>query len=231
MSSWMECGCGGDVILYENPNQEYMGRVWPILLTGNCRLCGRYHVDVPGDLKKDLAQARIDYERAEIRKVVEEEERAEEERRQWLKTLAPEELLKEVGPDHYPWVYYRIHDKPGKGGLVVAALTIERARIGATAIAQKGQIITIEQDYQPIEEWVHGERPELQKYIVAAEWDYTINRTGELVETSNRVNCGCLEDAKRIALKNRELWIKNKGNTYYRYTITTEDGNLVEAFA
>lgn len=231
MTSWTECGCGGDVILYENPNQEYMGRVWPILLTGNCRLCGRFHVDVPGDLKKELAQARIDYERAEIRKAVEEEERAKAEYRAWLKTLSPEELLKEVGPEHYPWFYVRIHERPGRGGSVFHALTIERARIYGTAVAKKGEIITIEQDYQPIEEWVHGERPELKKYFVIYEHDYIVHDTGERKDTKGKINCGCLEDAKRIALNELAYWTKSPGNTYFRYSITDEDGNLVEAFA
>ena len=62
MTSWMECGCGGDVTLYENPGVERYGRKW-MILTGTCKSCGMYHETVPlSDLK-------------EYRRLMEEDER------------------------------------------------------------------------------------------------------------------------------------------------------------
>lgn len=62
MTSWMECGCGGDVILYENPDVERYGRRW-MILAGDCKACGMHHETVPlSDLK-------------EYRRLMEEDER------------------------------------------------------------------------------------------------------------------------------------------------------------
>lgn len=58
MTSWTECGCGGDVILYEQPNVEMYGHTWPLLLTGNCKLCGRYHETVPLSMRAEFEKAR-----------------------------------------------------------------------------------------------------------------------------------------------------------------------------
>lgn len=61
MTSWMECGCGGDVILYENPGAERYGKKW-MLYTGHCKLCGRYHETVSGGEKAAFERARQEYE-------------------------------------------------------------------------------------------------------------------------------------------------------------------------
>lgn len=231
MTSWMECGCGGDVTLYEHPGEEYYGRTWPILLTGNCKRCGMFHATVPGSLKAEFEKARIEYERDEIRRMREEEEQREEEYRQYLATLSPEELLKELGPESYPWFYVRIHDSPGRGGQVLTALTMERARIVGTAAAKKGQYITVEQDYKTLDEWRHGDRPELKKYYVHTEWDFTVHDTGEHEDAKRTINCGSLEDARRVAESEKRYWTNRPSNTYYRWSIIDEDGKLMEASA
>ncbi|MBR6911168.1 MAG: hypothetical protein IKN41_04855 [Candidatus Methanomethylophilaceae archaeon] len=128
MTSWMECGCGGDVVLYENPDTERFGKRW-MLLTGNCRSCGRYHEDVPGWQRADYLKAKAKYEmmieedRKERQRIMEEQEQAR------LDALSPEELLKEVGPDNYPWFHVFIHmDSWGAVEEHLHAMTLEAAK-------------------------------------------------------------------------------------------------------
>ncbi|MBE6524447.1 MAG: hypothetical protein E7Z65_06220 [Thermoplasmata archaeon] len=225
MTSWMECGCGGDVVLYENPGEERFGRKW-FLLTGNCKRCGMYHETVP---LADLKEFRRLMEEDEVRRYREQLEKEEKEYRRHLASLTPEELLEEVGPDHYPWFYVRIHNTPGRGGSIQRALTLQTAREAGTAVAEKGQYITIEQHFKTIEEWRHGERPELKKYHVHCEWDYTVHDTGAHENAMRTINCGSLEDARRVAHSEERYWTNRPTNTFFRWNITDEDGNFVEA--
>jgi len=62
MTSWMECGCGEGVTLYENPDAEYYGKKWPMIFTGICKACGMRHIEPPASLKKEWDEAREEFE-------------------------------------------------------------------------------------------------------------------------------------------------------------------------
>jgi len=113
MSSWMECGCGGDVVLSENPGEIRYGRAWN-LLTGNCRKCGRYHETVAGSQRLEFHIAREQWEKERDRIEKEQMEQWDREEEERLSKLTPEELLEEVGEDHYPWAHLFVK-RPGEG--------------------------------------------------------------------------------------------------------------------
>ena len=113
MSSWMECGCGGDVVLSENPGEIRYGRAWN-LLTGNCRKCGRYHETVAGSQRLEFHIAREQWEREQARIEQEQRELWEKEEQERLASLSPEDLLQEVGKDNYPWAHLFVK-RPGEG--------------------------------------------------------------------------------------------------------------------
>jgi len=75
MTSWMECGCGADVVLYENPGEEFYGRVWPVILRGTCKSCGMQHITVPLSMKAEWDRARMEYEQDLDRQVREDMEK------------------------------------------------------------------------------------------------------------------------------------------------------------
>lgn len=128
MTSHMECGCGGSVFLYEAPNEEYYGRRWRMILAGNCRQCGRHYVTVPFDLRLEFEKAKEEYERImeEERRRIQEQIDAEEKER--ISKLPPEEQLKALGPDKYPWFHVLVHfDTWGAVEEHHTALTMESA--------------------------------------------------------------------------------------------------------
>ncbi len=113
MTSWMECGCGGDVILHEEPGTMRYGREWN-LLTGNCKTCGRYHETVPMNQRLEFHIAREQWEKEKEREAAEMQELWDQMEEERLSKLTPEELLEEVGEDHYPWAHLFVR-RPGEG--------------------------------------------------------------------------------------------------------------------
>lgn len=231
MTSWMECGCGGDVTLYENPGAEYLGRKWPMLFAGNCRQCGRYYVDVPGNMRSELEQARRDHEQEENRMAVEERKREQEEYKAFLATLSPEELLAEVGPDKYPWFHVFVHRGPlAEGqrahGIHEHALTLESARRRGTVLAQKGDWITIERDHERIESFEDGSRPKLRRYYAVIHHDYRHADTGEVSEVTTTFTDIDPDECWRWAEWERRSWL-DRSATYFSYQIRDDDGNVL----
>lgn len=54
--------------MYENPDAEFFGRKWPMVLRGICPSCGLQHITVPDSLKPEWDRARIEYETELIRR-------------------------------------------------------------------------------------------------------------------------------------------------------------------
>jgi len=128
MTSWMECGCGGDVILHEAPNEERYGKKWRMLLAGKCKTCGRFYETVPFDQRLAFEAAKKECERImeEERRRIQEQIDAEEKER--ISKLSPEEQLKALGPDKYPWFHVLVHfDSWGAVEEHHTALTMESA--------------------------------------------------------------------------------------------------------
>lgn len=232
MTSWMECGCGGDVTLYEHPGEERYGRRW-MLLTGKCRQCGRYYETVP---MADLKEYRRLMEEDEIRQYREQKEKEEREYREHLESLTPEELLQEIGPDRYPWFYVVFEDLPvpegGKRtydmiGRTSHALTLEHAYTIATLYLRPTQHCRIEQHHKVIDEWTYGDRP-FERFTVSVHHDYVVHDTGEVKESES---CGIreltLDEARTKAEKEARSWL-DRSATYFSYWIKDKDGNVVE---
>ena len=55
--------------------------------------------------------------------------------------------------------------------------------------------------------------------------------TGEHEDAKRTINCGSLEDARRVAESEKRYWTNRPSNTYYRWSIIDEDGKLMEASA
>jgi len=128
MTSWMECGCGGDVILHENPGEERYGRQWRMILSGNCKQCGRFHETVPFDQRHLFEKAKSEYEEQREQELRDIERSIGEEEKARLAKLTPAELLKELGPDDYPWFHLFVHfDGDGEVWSHHLALTLEAA--------------------------------------------------------------------------------------------------------
>lgn len=63
MTSWMECGCGGDVTLYEGVEERF-GRKWH-MFAGNCKVCGMYHEVVSAGEREEYDRLKEEYEQAQ----------------------------------------------------------------------------------------------------------------------------------------------------------------------
>lgn len=152
MTSWMECGCGGDVVLYEEPGAIRYGRAWN-LLTGNCKTCGRYHETVVGNQRLDFHIAREQWEKERDRIEKEQMEQWDKEEEERLAGLSPEELLEELGKEHYPWAHLFVR-RPGEGcELHMEYLTPEGCENAAKRMALFGPIdYRIEQNHKVVKE-------------------------------------------------------------------------------
>ena len=219
MTSWMECGCGGDVVLYEHPGEERFGRKW-MILTGTCRSCGRYHETVPA---RDLPEYRRLMEEDEVRRWHEEQEARRKEEQELLAKMTPKERLEYLGPDRYPWFYVYVHNEPVRAGSVSEALTLESARWSGTFRADKGQWITIEQNHEILEQWQHGTRPELTKVFSHHKHDMVVHDTGERKTYEGGMVHKSFEDAKAYEEKQRAYWL-GRSATFYEYCLYDENG-------
>ena len=227
MTSWMECGCGGDVILYENPGTERYGRTW-MILTGTCKQCGMYHETVP---MADLKEYKRLMQEDELRQLRQEIEAEKEQERQYRESLTPQQLLEYLGPDEYPWFHVFICDKPMSAGHHTHALTLEDARLIGTAQARKGQWITVERGYEVLDRWQDGTRPELKRFYGRIYHDYKVHDTGEIKHTNGEsthidADLDRLRDRMR---KEMARWMSpDHSATYFRFTIEDEDGKIIE---
>lgn len=231
MTSWMECGCGGDVTLYEYPGEERFGRKW-FLLKGSCKQCGRYYETVP---TADLKEFRRLMEEDEIRQFREQKEREVKEYNEYLESLTPKELLNELGPEHYPWIYLVFENvmlPEGQTrtlqdlGHTSYCLTLADAYRSATLYLRPNQHCRIEQNHEIIDEWTYGDR-DFERFIVSVHYDYIVRDTGEVRESTS---CGIreltVEEAKEKA-DEEAMRCLGGSSTFFDYWIKDKDGNVV----